>query len=248
MSGRTEKATAWVYSGIWRILADWFRVPKEPPTLPAGPGEEVVSFQPAEGFLGYLKLWFWIVCLAIDVGIFILWVAIFVNSMLAGVLLALPALVIAVVPDIFSYVAIHLRYDTTWYVMTDRSLRIRRGIWIIHETTITFENVQNVKVHSGPVQRYFGIADLVVETAGSGGGEGQGKGGSVANRGVIEGVANATDLRDKVMQRLRQSQSAGLGDEDDHQDRSGAGWTDAHLAALREIRGETAALRGLAIE
>jgi uncharacterized membrane protein YdbT with pleckstrin-like domain len=45
----------------------------------------------------------------------------------------------------FAYIAIHLRYDTTWYVHGDRSLRIRRGIWVIHETTLTFENIQNVK-------------------------------------------------------------------------------------------------------
>ncbi|UCD74652.1 MAG: PH domain-containing protein [Phycisphaerales bacterium] len=243
MSGRAERAAAWVYEGLWGVLAQWFRVPKEPPTLPVGAGEEVMSFRPAAGFLSYLKLWFWILCLLIDVGIFIIWVVIFVKSALAGVLLALPALFIAVVPDIFSFVAIHLRYDTTWYVMTGRSLRIRRGVWVIHETTITFENVQNVKVHSGPVQRYFGIANLVVETAGAGGGEGHGKGGAVANRGIIEGVANAPDLRDRIMQRLRQSKTAGLGDEDDHDLRAGAAWTRDHLQALREIREETAALR-----
>ena len=63
-------------------------------------------------------------------------------------------------PDVFAYVGIHLRYDTTWYVLTDRSLRIRRGILTIHETTISFENVQNVEVRQGPLQRYFGIADV----------------------------------------------------------------------------------------
>ena len=65
--------------------------------------------------------------------------------------------------------AMHLRYDTTWYVLTNRSLRIRRGIWMIHETTITYENVQNVSVNQGPLQRIFGIADVLVQTAGGGG-------------------------------------------------------------------------------
>ena len=66
-----------------------------------------------------------------------------------GVVLALPFLALMVLPDIFAYVGIHLRYDTTWYVLTDRSLRIRRGIMTIHETTISFENVQNVEVRRG---------------------------------------------------------------------------------------------------
>ena len=38
------------------------------------------------------------------------------------------------------------------------------------ETTITFENIQNVTVQQGPLQRLFGIADVRVDTAGGGGG------------------------------------------------------------------------------
>ena len=79
----------------------------------------------------------------------------------------------AVLPDILAYIAIHLRYDTMWYVMTDRSLRCRRGIWVIFEHTITFENVQNVHVRRGPVQYFFGISTVVVETAGAAEGGGR---------------------------------------------------------------------------
>jgi membrane protein YdbS with pleckstrin-like domain len=78
------------------------------------------------------------------------------------------ALVVIVLPDIIAYVAIHLRYDTTWYVLSSRSLRIRRGVWVIHETTLTFENIQNVSVDSGPLEQWFGIANVMVDTAGGG--------------------------------------------------------------------------------
>src|SRR5690606_13139102 len=108
-------------------------------------------------------------------------------------------------PDVVAYVAIHVRYDTTWYVMTDRSLRIRRGVWIIHETTITFENVQNVRVEQGPVQRHFGIANVVVETAGAPKLSQHGQSGAGANQGVIEGVVDAAGIRDRILARLRQS-------------------------------------------
>jgi hypothetical protein len=37
-------------------------------------------------------------------------------------------------PDIIPYIAIHLK--AMWYVMTDRNIRIRRGIWIIHESRL----------------------------------------------------------------------------------------------------------------
>jgi hypothetical protein len=60
MSGHVERATAWVYRGVWGILNRWFRVPQQPPTLPVGRGETVQSFRPANGFLRYLKLQFWL--------------------------------------------------------------------------------------------------------------------------------------------------------------------------------------------
>jgi len=110
-----------------------------------------------------------------------------VAAPIAGLILALPALAAAVLPDLIAYAAIHLRYDTTWYVLTPRSIRIRRGIWAITETTITFENIQNITVQQGPLQRYYGIASLHIRTAGGGGGHGQHSGSDTSHLGVIEG-------------------------------------------------------------
>jgi len=178
MNDRTERAAAWVYRGVWGVVADWFRVPVEAPTLPVVPGGFVESFKPAPAFLRYMKFWFWIGLLPSDIGIFVGWAAVTVFVPWVGLLVLPVALVLAIAPDVVVYVALHLRYDTTWYVVTDRSLRIRRGIWVIHETTISFENVQNVEVRQGPLQRYFGIADVVVQTAGGGGAAHHGKGAS----------------------------------------------------------------------
>lgn len=237
---QTERAAEWVYTGIWRVLSDWFRVPKSPPTLPTSPGEVPDAFKPAKGYLRYLKLWFWIVLVVIDLAILIGWLVLTVAVWWLGLLLAVPALILAVVPDIVAYVAIHLRYDTTWYVMSERSLRIRRGIWIIHEMTFTFENVQNVKVQQGPLQRLFGISDLIVETAGSGGNDEKGQ--AALNQGRVEGVADAWALRDRILAKLQKTRSSGLGDDvndSEHSDSAAAtGWSKEHLQALRAIRNE----------
>ncbi len=246
-TGRTERAAEWIYSGIWLVLVKCFHVPDQPPTLPVAPCEHIESFKPSLGFLSYLKLWFWIICIAIDIGLTIAYIAaaialVAVDLWWVAVLLFPIALFIIVVPDVIAYIALHLRYDTTWYVMTDRSLRIRRGIWVIHETTVTFENVQNMKVTRGPVQRFFGIANLMVETAGSGGGGEGGKANmSTCNRGIIEGIADAEHRRDMILPRIRNTRSVGLGDEDDVQE-SIAGFTPQHIGALREIRDELAAM------
>jgi membrane protein YdbS with pleckstrin-like domain len=252
MSKAIDNASRWMYRGLWAMLVDIFRVLPEAPTLPARDGEFIQSINPAEGYLKYLKFWFWLVLLITDIAFTVGYIAAAVALCLEGLwwvalLLLPPALFIIIAPDIVAFVAIHLKYDTMWYVMTDRSIRIRRGIWIIHEVTITFENVQNLKVQQGPLQRHFGIANLIIETAGAGSSAG-GKHGSttISNQGVIEGVSDemASDLRDRILARLRASKSAGLGDED--RDRPRAAWrggfSSDHIAMLREIRTELAAL------
>lgn len=243
---QTERAAEWVYTGVWRVLSNWFRVPQVPPTLPTAPGEKPDAFKPAASYLRYMKLWFWIALVVIDVAILIGWLVLTVAVWWLGLLLFVPALILAMVPDIVAYVAIHLRYDTTWYVMTDRSLRIRRGIWVIHEMTFTFENVQNVKVQQGPIQRLFGISDLIVETAGSGGGDPSQNPGAALNQGRVEGVADAWALRDRVLTKLKASRSVGLGDDatDAEQRRvpSANIWMPEHIRALRGIRDELTAL------
>jgi membrane protein YdbS with pleckstrin-like domain len=237
MNDRTERAAAWVYRGVWGVVADWFRVPVEAPTLPVVPGGFVESFKPAPAFLRYMKFWFWIGLLPSDIGIFVGWAAVTVFVPWVGLLVLPVALVLAIAPDVVVYVALHLRYDTTWYVVTDRSLRIRRGIWVIEETTITFENVQNVSITQGPLERAFGIATLVVDTAGGGGEHAKGRGPG-GHRGTIEGVTDAERLRRLILQRLNASRSAGLGEDAPTRGPLNPVWDDAHLGVLREIRDE----------
>ncbi len=250
----TQRASEWVYSGVWAVLTDLFRVPREPPALPAGSHESVVSLRPSEGWLNYRKTVFWIVLALIDIALFFAWIAVLVTNLTVALVLALPWLAVIVLPDIVAYVAIYLRYDTTWYVLTDRSMRIRRGIWTVHEVTITYENVQNLSITQGPLQRYFGFADVTVQTAGGGAAahpKGGGSGGG--HTGVLEGMADAPGVREIIMRRVSATRTAGLGDEAAGADRTDAGakpaWTDAQIAVLSRIRDEaraTAAALGAA--
>lgn len=245
MSRRVETAAETIYSQLWDILEKWFKVPAEPPTLPSESPDDVKSFRPAPGYLRYLKFLFWVFLVLIDATILFLWIVILVAVPWLGALLALPAAAVAILPDIAAYVAIHLRYDTTWYVIGRRSLRIRRGIWVINETTITFENVQNIHITQGPLQRFFGIADLIVETAGGGANKGShGETLSNAHVGMIEGIDNAEELRTLILGRLRQSKSAGLGDDDHIDHHPATGFSAEQLAVLREIRDTARKLAG----
>jgi membrane protein YdbS with pleckstrin-like domain len=238
MSQAVERAAAKFYEGFWGILTSWFRVPSEPPSLPVHSGEKMDSFRPSPGFLRYLKFKFWVLLTLIDVLIIVPWLILTIFNPLVGLLLSPIVLAVAFVPDMIAYLAIHLRYDTTWYVMTERSMRIRRGIWIINEITITFENIQNVTIKQGPLQRIFGISDIRVQTAGGGsGGHGhqQGPEAGFSHQGILEGLADAKTIRDLILNRLKKSKLAGLGDEE-HLPLM-QGWQAEHVAVLAEIRG-----------
>jgi len=240
---RVDEAAAWIYRGVWASIVALFRVPPEPPTLPSA-GEAVRSIRPSAGYLRYLKFLFWVAFLPGDIVPILIWLVISMAFPIVGVILVAPLVIVLIAPDVIAYVGLHLRYDTTWYVFTDRSIRIRRGIWVIHETTITFENVQNVEVAQGPVQRYFGIADVIVQTAGGGASKKDSHGSktsSSAHVGILQGLDDAHAVRDLILDRVRRSRTAGLGDEHatppGHEDRaSRPGYSSAQLAVLREIR------------
>lgn len=253
MTHKVDAAAAWIYRGVWASIVTLFRVPPEPPTLPSS-GESVRSIRPSAGYLRYLKFLFWVAFLPGDIVPFLVWLAIALAFPIAGVILIVPLVVVLIAPDVIAYVGLHLRYDTTWYVFTDRSLRIRRGIWVIHETTITFENVQNVEVAQGPVQRYFGIANVIVQTAGGGASKKTSHGGeqsSDTHVGILQGLDDADVVRDLILDRVRRSRTAGLGDEHvptparaDHAPQSV--YSTAHLAVLSEIRDQARRLADVA--
>ena len=123
MMHHVDDAAAWIYRGVWASIVALFRVPPEPPTLPSA-GETVHSFRPSAGYLRYLKLLFWVAFLPGDIVPILIWLAISIAFPIVGVILVVPLVVVLIAPDVIAYVGIHLRYDTIWYVFTDRSLRI----------------------------------------------------------------------------------------------------------------------------
>ena len=146
-----------------------------------------------------------------------------------------------------SLAAARLNYEMRWYIVTDRSLRIREGIFRVREMTLTYANVQNISIRQGPLQRLLGIADVVVRTAGGGGAtdghghQSEGTGGGM-HAGTLRAVDNAEQVRDLILDRLRRLRDAGLGDPDD---RHHAAASDAVSlrAAAQELLAEARALR-----
>lgn len=146
----------------------------------------------------------------------------------------------------FSLAATRLNYEMRWYIVTDRSLRIREGIFGVREMTLTYANVQNISIRQGPLQRFMGIADVVVQTAGGGGAtdaHGHQGGGAAMHAGTLRAVDNAEHVRDFILDRLKRLRDAGLGDPDDRHHAAPDGAA-ALRDAARELLAEARALRG----
>lgn len=153
----------------------------------------------------------------------------------------------------FSYVTVRLDYEMRWYILTDRSLRIREGVNRVREMTMTFDNIQNLAIEQGPVQRLLGISDLRVRTAGGGSkaetskGEGEEDVSKSMHVGYFRGVDDAAGIRDVILRRLRRLGGAGLGDPDDEEGDAPPSETESavreSLNAARSLLEEARALR-----
>ncbi len=111
-----------------------------------------------------------------------------------------------------TYLIARLDYELRWYMVTDRSLRIRHGVWKVAESTMSFANIQQVVVSQGPVQRLLGLADVKVQSAGGSSGDDHKSGDDDMHMGLFHSVTNAPQIRDLILDRLRRFRESGLGD------------------------------------
>ncbi len=153
-----------------------------------------------------------------------------------------------------TFMLARMDYDLRWYMVTDRSLRIRHGIWKVNESTMSFANIQQVEVSQGPLQRLLGLSDVKVQSAGGGSGggdsyESRGKEDDM-HLGLFHSVTNASEIRDLILERLRRFRESGLGDPDEKQTQLATSPVSVAqsnsgelLAAARELAAEAQALR-----
>lgn len=209
------------FAGLRARVARWLKVPPEPEP-PAGAPGSLRRFRAARNYLKYRLVQWGLKQVAA------LW------GLLAGLIVVtridefpwlfntLEVLAWAGFGFqlLFSLTLVFLDWDLRWYLVTDRSLRIREGVGKVTEKTQSFANIQNLSIRRGPLQRLLGIADLEVKTAGGGGGEGgnqQELGKESLHSAYFRGVDNAEEIRDVILTRLRRFRDAGLGDPDEQE-------------------------------
>lgn len=239
-----------------RLLLPLLRIPEEP-SPPAGDRDSLRVFRAAPRYLHY-RIAAWLTAQPMALGSTLVGVWLFQRFVvshtqgalaMALILAEVAAVTVVLAQMVLTLALLRLDYELRWYMVTDRSIRIREGAWRVREMTLSLANVQNIAITRGPLQRLLGIAEVKVMTAGGGGGsdaEPHGKGEGVAmHTGHFRGVDNAEEIRDVVRQRLRRYRDSGLGDPDDALPRSlrpARGLGPEAVDELREIHREAKAL------
>ena len=91
---------------------------------------------------------------------------------------------------ILNFVWPRLKYNATFWRLGEDGLEIWRGVIWRHQLSVPRARVQHADVVQGPLQRHYGIATLIVHTAGT-------QNSSVGLVGLTH--ASAVDLRDELV-------------------------------------------------
>jgi membrane protein YdbS with pleckstrin-like domain len=218
------------------------------------PGEEATSRVFRADVAYYrLRLWAWILrqgvaALGLAVGFMVIHAALLLPAPAKAAVLVRHAPTFLMALEVFavlsflvqlpcSFLALRWDYECRFYVLTERCLRIQEGIWNFREQTFTLANIQNLDVRQGPLQRLFGISDLVVRTAGGGEvtHEQPGQPPSL-HEGRLKGLGDASGVRNRILALMKHYRDAGLGDPGDAQPRSASGLAVAAREAAVAVR------------
>ncbi|GIW82706.1 MAG: hypothetical protein KatS3mg105_4513 [Gemmatales bacterium] len=235
-----------IYNLLKSLLLTLFKAPSGPPEPPAGSPDSVKVFRASKNYLFYKLVQLGIVA-AFFVGF---WLIVLIATLLdrqtprwfTHLLIVIGVLILIGIA--VAYFLTRLEYDMRYYIITDRSLRIREGVLVIKEITLTYANVQHLEIKQGPIQQLLGISDVYVRTAGGGAtmvqphqqGLLSALAQPVGRRAVLRGVDNASAIRDQINALLKRYRHAGLGDPEERQRGRTSAFSPLAIERLREIR------------
>ena len=110
-----------------------------------------------------------------------LWTLYLIRAVLSG-----PAIIITLPLFFFRYRTLRYRFD-------DEGIHMRVGILFRREVNLTYARIQDIHLQSGAIQRWFGLADIQIQTAA----------GSAGAELVIEGFKEFEAIRNFLYTRMR---------------------------------------------
>jgi membrane protein YdbS with pleckstrin-like domain len=156
----------WVKDAVLRLA----RVPADP-HVPEGAEESVRVFNAGRNYFTWRMILWGLGNAATALGLAAAFAFSYIPtlpSLVRAIWLAVEAgavgLFVASIP--ITYFLQRLNYEMRWYIVTDRSLRIRSGVVWLQEITMTFANIQGIRVNANPIERLLGLANVEVRSAG----------------------------------------------------------------------------------
>ena len=127
-------------------------------------------------------------------------------------LLELPVKILTVGGYLFQFVLsflfTFLSAKSQSYLLTDHSIRIRRGLWLHQQITLSLKNIQQVKFSQNLLERLWGIGSLEVRTAGGGASaRNNKKNEDKSHTGELEGLLDPIALRELVNNTIKDNAS-----------------------------------------
>lgn len=225
------------------------KAPSEPPDAPPGSEGSVRVFRASKSLLTLRLIPVALSAIVMVLPLLLVLVGFVVapDTPVAAVIVLCLLLVMVVALVWVRYVLVRIDYDMRYYLVTDRSLRIREGAMRISEHTYTYANVQNLTIEQGPLERMFGIANVRIQTAGGGGIAQPGQpGGAAGHGGTLRGIDDAEAVRDQILALLKAYRDAGLGDTATRAraplGRAKGALSPAFVERLRQVRDEVRSL------
>ncbi len=88
-------------------------------------------------------------------------------------------------------------YGTIEYHPTEDEISWKRGVWFQKTGVVSYNRITNVDITQGPIQRYLGISDIKIQTAGY-----SAQSGSSAELKII-GVENPDQIKEFIIDMVR---------------------------------------------
>ncbi len=237
-----------MYAVLKSFLVRLLKTPSEAPEAPSGSHGSVQVFRASPRYLTYRLLVIYLLgaATALAAVLSVLAAALMAEPGILAMAITFAAFIVVLVPAWF---VVRIDYDLRYYIVTDRSLRVREGAWVVKEKTLTYANVQNLQIVQGPLQRLFGISNLRVDAAGGGTSKKGPDHRETGHHVTLAGISNAAEVRKLILGYVgRFSRDSGLGDLDERPTATRetgrpAALSGAVLEALRAAQASAAALR-----
>ena len=118
-----------------------------------------------------------------------------ISHMFFPVILLLAVIILFGLPI---HVWVGMVYNNFTIELAEQDIIIREGVFTRKTTVIPYARIQDIRSERTMVERFFGIATLEIETAGSS---------KVASQTLIPGIANKNELISEIMQRVEAAKS-----------------------------------------